>query len=474
MKIGLKQANVYLFAFQALTAIGYGFRVISEAGTDFGIYYLGGVGSNRNFELYGDFFEHKGPTFYAFIKLLALVIPFGTFGAGMTLAFTAMVWFICINRALSVAKIQNFSTVVIVKLLSVSLLLGQSSNSSIFLFGSGLAILGTTYLVDFTLRPRFKIFLTSIVLLSLAVLTKLDSLAVLLPCFILTLRIRKRKFQFISMYWVSFLAVTGILIVVFSLLLPYRLRDAFYSTIEFVLTVRWNSENLSTTDLVFNANLFTFLPSVASGIILTIIVIFKSCLKSRTTPMPLILFSLYGLIVFLTLVSSKSYHLFDFYTFAIIGILLQAKSSEDILGSPQNSLAVYLFVVSLILNYGYSQEVKCLFDAPKCTTRFSALLAEDKLIQESEYFLSQGWPYIILEKFPEANPNVYWPLAVNTGSRSTNLIRTLRDSQKIMWFDSNDLNFIRKNNPKLYKSLFMKMKLVDEVNDGQWVALKNY
>ena len=474
MKISLKQANIFLSALQALTALGYGFRILSEAGTDFGIYYLGGVSANRDFELYGDFFEHKGPTYYAFIKLLAYLISYGVFGSCITLAVTAMVWFICINGALSVAKIQNTSTIVLVKLLSVSVLFAQSSNSSIFLFGSGLSILGITTLMDFTLRPRFKTLLMSSVLISLAALTKLDSLAILLPCFILTLRIKKKRFQFFTTFWGCFIVVTGTLILAFSLFLPYKLKDAFYAAIEFVLTVRWNSENISATDLVFQRNLYTFLPLATSGIIFAIILIYISSLNSRIAPTSLVLFSSYGLIIFLILGSSKSYHLFDFYTFAIIGLLFQAQLLDGIPKKLRFALIGYLLAVSFTINFGYSQETKCLLDDHKCQTRFSTLLTEDKVFSKSDYFLSQGWPYIILEKLPAINPNVYWPLAVETGRSSTNLVEAIRTSKKIMWFDSNDLNFIRENNPMLYESLFSRMKVIDVVNDGQWIAYKNY
>ena len=474
MKISLKQTNTFLSALQALTALGYGFRILSEAGTDFGIYYLGGVSVNRDFELYGDFFEHKGPTYYAFIKLLAYLIPYGVIGSCITLAVTAMVWFICINGALSVAKIQNVSTIVLVKLLSVSVLFGQSSNSSIFLFGSGLSILGITILMDFTLRPRLKTLLMSTVLISLAALTKLDSLAILLPCFILTLRIKKKRLQFFTTFWGSFMVVTGSLILAFSLFLPYKLKDAFFAAIEFVLTVRWNSENISTTDLVFQRNLYTFLPLATSGVIFAILLVYILCLNSRTRPTLLVLFSSYGLIIFLILGSSKSYHLFDFYTFVIIGLLLQAQFSFGKLRKIRFALIGYLLAVSSAINFGYSQEIKCLLDDHKCQTRFSSLLMEGKDFSESDYLLSQGWPYIILKKLPATNPNVYWPLAVETGRSSTNLIEAIRTSTKIMWFDSNDLNFIQENNPTLYESLFLRMEVVDVVNDGQWIAYQNY
>jgi hypothetical protein len=99
---------------------------------------------------------------------------------------------------------------------------------------------------------------------------------------------------------------------------------------------------------------------------------------------------------------------------------------------------------------------------------------QGKDFSESDYLLSQGWPYIILKKLPTVNPNVYWPLAVETGRSSTNLIEAIRTSKKIMWFDSNDLNFIRENNRTLFESLFLRMKVVDVVNDGQWIAYKNY
>lgn len=473
VKTGLKQASVFLSALQALTAVGYGFRVVSEAGTDFGIYYLGGVSSSRDFELYGDFFEHKGPAYYAFIKLLAYVISFGVIGSAITLAVTAMVWFICINGALSAAKIQNVSTIVLVKLLSVSVLFAQSSNSSIFLFGSGLSILGITILMDFTLRPKYKTLLMSTVLIGLAALTKLDSLAILLPCLILTLRIKKKRLQFFTMFWVSFMVVTGSLILALSLFLPYKLKDAFFAAIEFVLTVRWNSENISATGLVFQRNLYTFLPLVTSGIILAILLVYISCINSRIRPTPLVLFSSYGFIIFLFLGSSKSYHFFDFYTFAIIGILLQAQSPVGNLKKLRYALISCLLAVSFAINLGYSQEIKCLLDELKCQTRFSSLPIEDKDFSESDYLLSQGWPYIILEKFPEVNPNVYWPLAVDTGRSSTNLIEAIRNSKKTIWFDSNDLNFIREKNPKLYETLFLRMKVVGEANDGEWIAYRN-
>ena len=473
MKTSLKQVNIFLSVFQVLTAFGYGFRVVTETGTDFGIYYLGGVSTSRDFELYGDFFEHKGPAYYAFIKALSYIITYGVIGSAITLTLTALVWFMCINKALAIAKIDNIPTVALVKLLSISVLFLQSSNSSIFLFGSGLAVLGVTYLMDFTVSPRFKSLMISSFLISLAILTKLDSFAILLPCLVLTLRIKKNKVQLLTIFWLCFSTTIGILLVCFSLFLPYQLKDAFYSTIEFVLTVRWNSEGVSATDLVFNKNLYTFLPLVTSGVLFTIFLLLTSFTKSKIKGPALILFSLYGLLVFLSLGSSKSYHFFDFYTFVIMGILLQPQPLVGNLKKVSYLLISYLVAISLSINISYFQEYKCLLIEPGCDTRFSTLLVDKVNAPESDYFLSQGWPYIILGRFPEVNPNVYWPLAVMTGKNSTDLIESISTSRKLMWFDLNDLKFIQENNPKLYKDLFSRMKEVGTANDGQWIAYKN-
>jgi hypothetical protein len=156
-----------------------------------------------------------------------------------------------------------------------------------------------------------------------------------------------------------------------------------------------------------------------------------------------------------------------------MGILLQPQPLVGNLKKVSYLLISYLVAISLSINISYFQEYKCLLIEPGCDTRFSTLLVDKVNAPESDYFLSQGWPYIILGRFPEVNPNVYWPLAVMTGKNSTDLIESISTSRKLMWFDLNDLKFIQENNPKLYKDLFSRMKEVGTANDGQWIAYKN-
>ncbi len=474
MKTRIKKVNAALFCLQILTALGYGFRVVTETGTDFGIYYLGGVSTSADFNLSGDFFEHKGPTYYAFIKILSYFIPFGVIGSAITLTFTALVWFACVNKALSIAKIQNLALIALVKLLSISVLFQQTSNSSIFLFGSGLSIIGITYLKDYTLNSSRKSLVLSATLVSFALLTKLDSLAILLPCLLITLLTKSLMVQKFIAFWITLIGVTSLSILVFSRVLPYQLSDALYCTIKFVFTVRWNSEQQSTLDLFFGKNLYTFFPLFTSGILFVIVLILAAKPKSIRITQPLPIFTIYGAIVFLSLGSSKSYHLFDFYTFVFLGLIFQSQLEWSVnFRKALYVLLCYLTVFAMVINLGFAREYRCLLANSECENRFSKLINSAQESFKPEFFMTQGWPYILLKEFPKSNPNVYWPLAVETGRGSQRLAKSISLSKSIMWFDSNDLRFIEEKNPELFKNLFSSMIQVDSSQKGEWVALRN-
>lgn len=106
-------------------------RLPFEWGSDFGAYYAGAMYTDDSYRLYSDFFDHKGPMYYAFLKAIGWIIGFGAPQALFSLTLTAFIYFL--SLVILIARKQKIlaTTVLVIAALS---LVGQPSNASIALF----------------------------------------------------------------------------------------------------------------------------------------------------------------------------------------------------------------------------------------------------------------------------------------------------------------------------------------------------
>ena len=109
------------------------FKELTNFGTDFGFYYSGAYFISDDYSLYKEFFDHKGPVFYLFLKIIGNLIGWGIPQSIISLFFSLMVFFIPIAYFINKFCKTIFSKISMF-LLSISILFGQTSNSSIAFF----------------------------------------------------------------------------------------------------------------------------------------------------------------------------------------------------------------------------------------------------------------------------------------------------------------------------------------------------
>lgn len=148
-----------------------------EWGSDFGAYYAGAMYTDDSYRLYSEFFDHKGPMYYAFLKAIGWIIGFGAPQALFSLTFTALIYFLSLVILIARKKKILATTVLLIAALS---LVGQPTNASIALFLASQILfayhfsqkyLATGKLADAALAGTFA---TS------AALTRVDAVAYLL------------------------------------------------------------------------------------------------------------------------------------------------------------------------------------------------------------------------------------------------------------------------------------------------------
>jgi hypothetical protein len=117
---------------QASTATLFSLKLLAQWGTDFGVYFVGGMSISDEYGLYTGFFDHKGPLYYAFIRLLSAAVPYSLIGAAVVLGITCAIWFASIDiglRMLHLSKPVN----AIVGFGAIAAFANQASNACLVL-----------------------------------------------------------------------------------------------------------------------------------------------------------------------------------------------------------------------------------------------------------------------------------------------------------------------------------------------------
>ncbi len=396
-----------------VTSVLFGTRLASEWGSDFGVYFVGGMSIDKNFGLYGGFFDHKGPTYYAFIRLLGFFVPFSTFGAVLTLSLTCLVWFLTIFIS---AKILNLSHkhILFLIVIACSVFVGQSSNSSIALFLSSLQVLYLVCLMQFRISKNLIWISFASLLISFAILTRLDSF-LLLPIFVYFIGFKKVKL--ILMFLTAALLEIITLLYFFSLFLNFSFEEFWYQAVVFNLTDYPSA--LGTFGLDSHLLSFVALYKILfqSGLLfVTLYVVVYSHFKFKLREiLDLDFLLIYGLFVFFVIGSGKDYHRFIFFTFLVFSFFtLKLRVSQFKYLPFLVGLVFILNIPNLTTMYVQS---KCLFS--NCASPYDELAAKTG---DYLFFINQGWPFLISGNQPEISFTSFFPLASNIKTASDKVI----------------------------------------------------
>ncbi|MDA9601584.1 hypothetical protein N9S61_01845 [Alphaproteobacteria bacterium] len=157
-------------------------QLFTEWDVDYGVYYVGSNFLDDNFQLYKDFFTHKGPLYYLFLKTIGYFIGWGKWQAYFSIILTMFVFYIPIFFILLFERV-SLSKFTLGILLSVCLLYNQNTNSCISFFQSGFLITSFWLLIK---RDEIFTLNVSFFLLVCAILSRIDGI-IYLPVYLFIL-----------------------------------------------------------------------------------------------------------------------------------------------------------------------------------------------------------------------------------------------------------------------------------------------
>jgi len=192
------------FLFLSTAVYLWSTKLYIEWGTDFGIYYSGSffistiLDGGNEYKIYSEFFTHKGPIYYLFLKLIGSLIGWGYHQAVFSLFLSAMVFFTTIFFFIKKNVSDNLLSFFLV-LLSILVLVDQPTNSSIVFFQMGLITISFIFLIYY---EKNKIYIhLSLIFLNLAIFTRIDSIIFIFPFLVFFVtEIHKKKFSIIKVF----------------------------------------------------------------------------------------------------------------------------------------------------------------------------------------------------------------------------------------------------------------------------------
>ena len=241
------RSESFLILFFLIPIACWCLKELTNFGTDFGVYYAGSYFISDDYSLYSEHFSHKGPFFYFFIKAIGNLIGWGVSQSLITLFLTLMVFYIPLILVIK-KYCKTFLAKITMILISISILFGQNSNSSIAFFQEGLLILSMLPLVN--KKYKLKDFLITITFFSLAIFTRIDSIIFTPLLFIHLLRTYKNKNKTKKLFlFILFLTIPILFYLFFSSFFNFTLDQFIDSNFSFN---SWYKENFfKSSDNIF-------------------------------------------------------------------------------------------------------------------------------------------------------------------------------------------------------------------------------
>jgi hypothetical protein len=389
---------------QAVTATVFGLRLLAQWGTDFGIYFVGGMSIGDEYGLYTGFFDHKGPLYYAFIRFLSVVVPYSPVGAAILLGLTCAFWFASIRIGLRILRSPQ-PVQAIVGLGAIAALGDQSSNSSIALFGASFVFISLTSMLKFAESGERFWCLTSFALLGLAVLTRIDAIMMLPLIFIIgigSIRPTRERALGIAVSLVGAAVFTFSFLLICSRWLAFGLEDYWEQGVMFNLTVypEWYGTGSPSAHVLSAGYLVQSL--MATGLLsiwILLLVLRWSHIRAHGRHVALMLV-LYASAVFVATGSSKDYHLFIVYPGLLLSLAIAIPTMTKAWNKRIVAASLVVLAVSSCLVVGsLLRDSRCaLKGIDSCPNPYSSLVAEVERtgIENNEFFGNQGWPFLML------------------------------------------------------------------------------
>lgn len=426
-----KNIIVYLIFF--LFSYFWSLTIFYEFGSDYGQYLAGSIFIDKDYKLYVDHFDNKGPAYYLFLKIIYFIfnLEYGSINYGLIASlivyFFPAIFFI--NKYFKTNK--NFIKLFFYCIL-ITTVFGQNTNASIYFFFNGILFISFINFYLFLKNNSILNFIFGMVFYYIALNT--ISLAIFFSPIILlvllfAIKKKQNKKNKIILYF-SFFFIPLAIFQIFKILFDFSFYDFFENNIMFNF---FYSRELQShfTSFVINFNReFHFTYLLSTGLIfLSFRIIYKYFNKdflkkirifiSRNKKTEKEQINYYALLIFLCGLFCELALNMDKRNY----ILMLSNSilfSSIILIDKSFFLKIYKFLFpilfySIILIVGpIFSKVLFKFDCLKnihcennINLRFYETIKENMIDNKTKKLVlignSQGWPYIFSNKIPEGS-----------------------------------------------------------------------
>ncbi len=142
--------------------------------SDYGAYYANAMFFNEKYSLYNEAFDHKGPIFYLFIKIIGSLFGWGGYFTFIPLFFSSFLFLLSFLYFLETLKL-NKNKIYFLSVASIACLFNQSGNGSISFFIISLILFHLSFLIRFINYKKFYYYAFSALFLVSAILTRIDA-----------------------------------------------------------------------------------------------------------------------------------------------------------------------------------------------------------------------------------------------------------------------------------------------------------
>jgi hypothetical protein len=451
-------------------------RLATDWGGDFGLYYAGAMFIDNEYRLYNEFFSHKGPVYFIFLKLIGAIIGYGGAQAIVSILLTTLTYFLSIVLLIKDSK-WEFGTLIL--FISAGLMMLTNSHASIGLFLVSQILLVYFFAMKYLETGFQKYNIVMSLIAFSAFFTRIDAL--IYPVWVLSniilhscLTTSSLKFRtFFLGVITSFLSGFSLFLVL-SWVLNFSISDWYQANI--IFNIHYKTFIGACDGSIFACKPHQFKMLLSSGFLIVGSYVFvrsmylfnwydfKLFFQSGRFCLSQIQIKMCSILIFMLLVSvvwtysgsDKNYHVFIIAVAFIVPII---HFGNDFFNRPLFIAIIISTWPSLSISYIDTikrlQHYKCLVE-PYCLS--SGTSNAVKLLESSDVkFLigGEGWPYVFSKTKPVISINDWWlyvgqsmkeqrikPIHTDNSFKSFSIIMNLPSGTSVLlnkWF-FNDLH----------------------------------
>ena len=171
--------NLFFIIFYAFVSFILATTLLENLPSDYGAYYASSMFFADDYSLYNEAFDHKGPAYYLFIKVIGDLFGWGSYYLFLPFYFTVLFFLLSIFFFLK-TFLKNNDKIFILSFAAIATLSFQSGNGSLVFFQIACILFHMSFLIKFVNTNIFYNYIFSIIFFLFAVFTRIDGLIFML------------------------------------------------------------------------------------------------------------------------------------------------------------------------------------------------------------------------------------------------------------------------------------------------------